>query len=80
MGVKLKVNLPDAPGEAIQHHLLFRIEAGLIETVDASSMDGLHCICRRLTWSGHEFLESARDETLWQRGKSTVQSKRRPCV
>ena len=61
--------------DAIQYHLLLLTEAGLIETIDVSSMDGVRFIPMRLTWTGHEFLEAARNETLWQRAKSTVQSK-----
>jgi len=26
----------------------------------------------RMTWSGHDFLDAARDETLWKKAKQTV--------
>jgi hypothetical protein len=74
-GGEAELDLPDASEEAIQYHLLLLTEAGLIDTIDASTMGGPHFIPRRLTWNGHEFLEASRDDTLWQRAKSTVQNK-----
>ncbi len=29
----------------------------------------------RLTWTGHEFLDAARDETIWKKAKSMAQEK-----
>ena len=74
-GGEAELNFPDVAADAIQYHLLLLTEAGLIETIDVSSMSGARFIPTRLTWTGHEFLEAARNETLWQRAKSTVQSK-----
>jgi hypothetical protein len=70
-----ELDLPDMPDEVIQYHLLLLTEAGLIVTVDVSDMSGPERIPLRLTWKGHEFLEAARDSTMWERAKTVVQNK-----
>ena len=47
-------------------------EAGLLDAIDASSMKGINWIPRRLTWQGHEFLESARDNATWNKEKGIM--------
>ena len=47
--------------EQVRYHIMLLNEAGLLDALDASSMKGINWIPRRLTWQGHEFLESARD-------------------
>jgi len=50
------------------------IEAGLAEGVIAEG--GFNEIMRadldRLTWAGHDFIEAAREETLWKKAKEKV--------
>jgi len=68
------LNLLDTPDEVVQYHLMLLTEAGLIVTVNVSGMSGPNRIPQRLTWEGHEFLETARDSTMWQRAKAIVQN------
>lgn len=55
-------------------HVLWLQEAGLIEA--KISQDGLKkvtvAIALRLTWSGCEFADSVRSDTLWAKAKATV--------
>jgi hypothetical protein len=61
--------------DEINYHLKLLHQAGLIEAVNASSMDGDAWIIRSLTWNGHEFLEASRNQTLWNKTKALVMEK-----
>ncbi len=55
--------------EAIDYHLTLIGESGLgivYEYLDPKG-NGLRPILQRLTWSGHEFLDSVRDEVVWEK-------------
>lgn len=69
--------LPDANGhpisaegygaEEICEHLRLAQEAGLIE---ARFLPGsAECASLRLTWAGHEFLDAARENVIWEKAK-----------
>jgi len=60
----LELELPDVSQDALQYHLLLLTEAGLIEFIHASSMEGPRYLPTRLTWLGHEFLDPSRSESL----------------
>ena len=53
-------------------HLRLMKEAGLIEAQDLSSMQGIRYKPKRLTWQGHEFLETIRSQKVWERTKAKV--------
>ena len=64
------VTLVDIKGysdKQVQYHLALLDEAGLIVAHDVSSGDGLNFIPVRLTWEGHEFLDNARNNTIWNK-------------
>ncbi len=71
-GGAVSLDLPEVPKAVVQYHLLLLAEAGLIEALDASTMGGPRYIPKRLTWSGHEFLEASRNENIWKNAKATV--------
>ncbi|MNJ34592.1 hypothetical protein D3C77_293110 [compost metagenome] len=56
-------------------HALLLWEGGFISGIDAGSMDGPAIIGPKLTWEGHELLETIRSQAVWERIKSTAQSK-----
>lgn len=58
--------------EQVYYHIMLLNEAGLIVAFDASSLQDLQWIPQRLTWQGHEFLESARDNTIWSKAKDIM--------
>ena len=45
-------------------------EAGLIEAKFSSDLANFHVL--RLTYAGHEFLDAARNDTLWAKAKEIV--------
>lgn len=61
------VDIKGHSDEQVQYHLALLDEAGLIIAHDASSGGGLNFIPIRLTWDGHEFLDNARNDTIWNK-------------
>lgn len=58
--------------DTTSYHLKLLYEAGLIEAIDASSMNSFKWHPISLTWEGHEFLDAARDDKRWEKAKNTV--------
>lgn len=69
--------IPNRSQEEISYHVELLREAGLIEAKDFSK-GSRHYEWRpkRLTWLGHEFLDSARDENSWKQAKSKLEKVR----
>lgn len=55
--------------DEVVEHLFMLAEAGFIEARDASHMQARDIVVLRMTWQGHEFLESVRDPRIWARTK-----------
>ncbi len=71
-GSAVTVEIEGYSHEQITEHLFMLREAGFIEGVDSSHMDGRDIIVLRMTWSGHEFLETVRDPEIWRKTKSVA--------
>jgi hypothetical protein len=56
--------------EEITYHIMLLDEAGLIEAEDLSTLSSICWKPKRLTYSGHEFLDGARSDTVWQKAKA----------
>lgn len=58
-------------------HFALMDDAGLLEVQDSfsdlSSTGAADRFIAGLTWAGHDFLESARNDTTWQKAKGLVQ-------
>ena len=63
-----ELEFADNDYETIEHLLLMQ-EAGLIDAQDASTLGGRNLLVRRLTWQGHDFLGSVRDNAVWKKTK-----------
>jgi hypothetical protein len=70
MGKALDIDGFDS--QVVSGHVQLLKDAGLVRAIDASSCSGLAFIPIGLTWQGHEFLESARNDNLWNRAKEKV--------
>ena len=61
-------------GKTMAYHAQLLKEAGLIEAVvsmDSQNMpDGY--LLTRMTWSGHDFLDAMKDDTIWEKAKEHV--------
>ncbi len=73
------IDLPDYDRDAVLEHVELLRERGLIEARIVRSGSGGGRIytahVERLTWEGHEFLQNARNEEVWQRAKTLVREK-----
>ena len=56
--------------QEISYHLLLLKDAGLLEAAVLQSQTELHVQPTRLTWSGHEFIDSARSSKVWEGAKT----------
>jgi DNA-binding transcriptional ArsR family regulator len=65
--------------EEISYHVRLLFEAGFIDATD--SLDGMmgssysEWRAKTITWEGHEFLESSRDKTRWEKAKGVITEK-----
>ena len=67
-GHEIDLSIGDHTDVEVSYHVMLLHEAGLIEALDLG-MVGLAWRPKRLTWQGHEFLEAARSDSLWERAK-----------
>src|SRR6188768_2402520 len=56
------------------YHVQLLIDAGLVEGIVRRGPNGefTGAAVSRLTWAGHDFLQSIRDNTLWNKAKKQV--------
>ncbi len=57
---------------ALIEHIGLMAEAGLLNVIDTTTHDGEDYIINRMTWAGHEFLDSVRDDSVWLKAKKHV--------
>ena len=58
----------------VSYHVMILHEAGLIEAYHLSTMANSIWYPKRLTWSGHEFLDAARNDSIWNKAKEKAKS------
>jgi len=60
--------------EQIGYHVHIMEQAGLVAATDSTMLDGPgpSAILRSLTWEGHDFIDAARDDTVWGKVKSKI--------
>jgi hypothetical protein len=71
----VEIDIPEFSREQITHHIRLLDEAGLIDAEDLTNMSGSEWKAKRLTWAGHEFIDAARSDTVWQKTKTIVREK-----
>lgn len=69
--------IDEEPRYLINYHVLIMTEGNLIESIeiDQTFNSPGYFIPTRLTGEGHEFLEASRDENIWKRALSQIESK-----
>ena len=69
-----KPDLSAYSGEQCVYHSALLIEAGLIDGHIIPNATGLpaHTVRLRLTWAGHEFLDAARNDTVWHKASERI--------
>lgn len=73
-GFAPKIEIPNYTQEQINYHAYLLKEAGLVQAIDITSMssEGPEAMITRLTWAGHEFLDSARQNNIWNQAKDKI--------
>ncbi|MFJ6030591.1 DUF2513 domain-containing protein [Bacillus toyonensis] len=62
--------------DEIDYHLKLMVDAGLIDGQAKRVMGGgLLVNIRGLTWLGHDFLDAARNDKVWEKANETAESK-----
>lgn len=56
----------------VTRHVDLLVQRNLVEAIDISSGGDLSYYIQGLTWDGHEFLSSAKNDTIWKKAKSIV--------
>ncbi|MFO7587443.1 MAG: DUF2513 domain-containing protein [Gemmatimonadota bacterium] len=74
-----EISIPGPDSDDIAYHIVLLSEAGLLshERVESTTTPSrlIKSIPFRLTWEGHEFLDSARNQSTWERAKTTLAAK-----
>ena len=58
--------------DVVSYHVRALTEAGLIDAINLSDKSGIAWMPKRLTWEGHEFLEAARDDSIWRKAMQRI--------
>src|SRR5207302_1824806 len=60
--------------EEIGYHCYLICDAGLAAGVSDTNLDSTspRVLISHLNWQGHEFIDAARDDTVWNKAKDTV--------
>ena len=71
----VNLTVPGRTDAEISYHIRLLAETGLIDAQDLTTLTSVDWRAKRLTWDGHEFLDVARNEGVWQKTKSFVLEK-----
>jgi len=62
--------------DTVQFHLKLLIEQNFIEgRINKYANGKIACFPLNLTWQGYDFLDAARDNSVWNKAKSTIAEK-----
>lgn len=56
----------------IGYHVRIMVDGGLVDAKDSSTFQGEDFLIHGLTWQGHEFLDAARNDTVWNEVKNNL--------
>ena len=67
-------SIEGVPEDVAAYHVALLKDAGFVEAIVDNNPDGLPYRFQklRMTWAGHEFLDAARDDTIWKKVKEHV--------
>ena len=68
----IDLEMPDCEPQLVSYQIRLLAEAGLIEANDLSTSHDFEWKPRSLTWAGHEFLDAARNDTVWNKAMSKL--------
>jgi Hypothetical protein (DUF2513) len=65
----VKLQCPGYTEDQISYHVKLLAEHGFLEAINLSTLSGFEWRPTSLTWAGHEFLDAARNATVWRKLK-----------
>mgnify|MGYP000892647161 CR=1 FL=1 len=67
-------SLPDYTDDQIAYHVHLMWQAGLVDAADATHLQspGPSAILLSVTWAGHDFIDAAKDASLWEKAKTRI--------
>ena len=73
-GFAPKIEIHGYTQEEIGYHATLLGEAGLANVIDVTCEESKTpvALVERLTWAGHEFLDTARENRIWNQAKDTI--------
>jgi hypothetical protein len=70
-----EIDLEGVSNELVSYQIKILSQGGLIEADNCSTQSGFDWRAVGLTWAGHEFLDTIKNDTVWAKTKSFVLSK-----
>lgn len=64
------LTIEDHSPEEVSYHVMHLNEAGLLVALNTGGIDRFRWQPQRLTYQGHEFLDTVRDGEVWRRTKA----------
>lgn len=72
----LNLNIDGYDKETVSYHVKLLAEAGFLTAENLTTHDGGFCwMPKSLTWKGHEFVDTIKNDTVWKKTKDFVQEK-----
>ena len=71
----IELKCPGYSPEQVTYHVKLLKEAGLVEALDMSTMEGAEFAPKCLTWKGHEFLAATRNDGVWHKLKAEIKDR-----
>ena len=68
----IEITVPDVSREDVSYHIEILSQAGLITADNNSNNQGYSWIANSLTWAAHDFLDSARNKSNWEKAKEYI--------
>ena len=72
---RIDLNIDEFSPKEIFYHVKLLSEAGLLEATSIHTIGMFEWYANSLTWEGHEFLEAARNDNIWNKAKKLVLDK-----
>lgn len=66
------LDMPGYSDEQVTYHIRIMLQAGLLEVLNQTTDQAERYAPTSLTWAGHEFLDLARSDTLWEKAKTML--------
>ncbi len=70
-----EINIPNISKEIISYHIKLLYQARLIEADDVTDSSGFEWKAKSITWEGREFIDSARNQSNWEKAKQYILSR-----